>query len=40
MWNAPQGHEIETQIAGNKSNLKEWFKSKGLTTGFIMGAAE
>jgi hypothetical protein len=26
--------------ADNKSEVKEWFKSKGLTTGYLMGAAE
>jgi hypothetical protein len=40
MWSAPNGNEIDTAIAGSKSNLKEWFKSKGLTTGFILGAPE
>jgi hypothetical protein len=40
MWNAPKENEIDSAIAGSKSTLKEWFKSKGLTTGFIMGAPE
>ena len=40
MWSAPKDTEIDTAIAGSKSNLKEWFRSKGLTTGFIMGAPE
>jgi len=40
IWNAPKGSEIDTALAGNKSHLKEWFKDKGLTTGFIMGAPE
>jgi len=40
MWSAPKDTEIDTAIAGSKSNLKEWFKNKGLTTGFIMGAPE
>jgi len=40
MWNAPKDSEIDTVIAGSKSNLKDWFKNKGLTTGFIMGATE
>ncbi len=39
MWNSPT-RDIDTAIAGNKSDLKEWFKTKGLTTGFIMGAPE
>jgi hypothetical protein len=40
MWNTPKDQEIDTAIAGSKSNLKDWFKSKGLTTGFLMGAPE
>lgn len=40
MWNTPPKSQIDTQIAASKSTLKEWFKEKGLTTGFIMGAPE
>lgn len=40
MWLAPGGSEIDSFIAGNKSTLKEWFKGKGLTTGYLMGARE
>ena len=38
MWRSPKGNEIDTVIAGNKSAIKEWFRQKGLTTGFLMGA--
>ena len=38
LWSSPSGHEIDTNISGKKSNLKEWFRSKGLTTGFLLGA--
>ena len=40
MWSSPKDSEIDTQIAGNKKNIKEWFKNKGLTTGYLMGAPE
>lgn len=40
MWKAPGKGEIDTNIAGNKSTLKNWFKSKGLTAGFLAGAGE
>lgn len=40
MWNSPPKSQIDTQIAASKGTLKEWFKDKGLTTGFIMGAPE
>jgi len=38
MWISPKDSEVDTAIAGNKSVLKEWFRTKGLTTGFLMGA--
>jgi len=40
MWLAPVGGEINSYTAVNKSTLKEWFKGKGLTTGYLMGASE
>jgi len=40
MWSSPKDSEIDTIIAGNKKNIKEWFKNKGLTTGYLMGASE
>ncbi len=40
IWNSPRDSQIDTQIASSKSTLKEWFKEKGLTTGFLMGAPE
>lgn len=38
IWISPKDSEVDTAIAGNKSILKEWFRTKGLTTGFLMGA--
>jgi len=38
MWKVPNNSDIDTVIAGNKSSIKEWFRSKGLSTGFLMGA--
>lgn len=40
MWMMARNSEIDNIIATNKSNLKDWFKSKGLTTGYLMGAKE
>lgn len=40
LWSLPPNSAIDTQIASNKSALKEWFREKGLTTGFLMGAPE
>lgn len=37
-WSAPADSEIDTQLAGNRTTLKAWFKDKGLTTGYLMGA--
>lgn len=40
VWRSPQDSEIDRSLADNKSALKEWFKKKGLTTGYLMGASE
>jgi hypothetical protein len=40
LWSSPSGHEIDGVLSNKKSALKEWMKSKGLTTGYLMGAAE
>lgn len=40
MWKAPLGSEIDSYLATNKSTLKGWFKDKGLTAGYLMGANE
>lgn len=40
LWKSPPDSEIDRSLADNKSALKEWFKSKGLTTGYLMGASE
>lgn len=39
-WASPSGDEIDRVLADNKSEVKQWFKSHGLTTGFLLGAAE
>jgi hypothetical protein len=38
LWAAPKNNEIDSQINNSKSVLKEWFRLKGLTTGYLMGA--
>ena len=40
MWSSPINSEIDTIIAGNKQVVKEWFKQKGLTVSYLMGASE
>lgn len=40
MWNSPKDSEIDNMISNNKSMLKQWFKEKGLSTGYLMGAPE
>jgi hypothetical protein len=40
LWESPPDSEIDRILADNKSVVKEWLKSKGLTTGYLMGAAE
>lgn len=39
-WMSPPNSEIDRSIAGSKGILKKWFRSKGLTTGYLMGASE
>lgn len=39
-WASPAGSDVDTQLSNNKTALKLWFKGKGLTTGFLMGAPE
>jgi hypothetical protein len=39
-WNSPPETEIDRTLADNKSVVKDWFRSKGLTTGYLMGASE
>jgi len=40
MWDSSNNSEIDRILADNKSAVKEWLKSKGLTTGYLMGAPE
>ena len=39
-WAAPENDEIDRILADNKSEVKNWFRDKGLTTGYLMGAPE
>jgi hypothetical protein len=40
VWAAPAGDEVDGVLADNKSRVKEWLKGHGLSTGYLMGAAE
>jgi hypothetical protein len=37
-WRSPGDSDIDRHLADNKGALKGWFKEKGLTTGYLMGA--
>jgi hypothetical protein len=39
-WDSPSSDEIDRVLSDNKSEVKEWFRSHGLTTGYLMGAPE
>jgi hypothetical protein len=39
-WQSPANDDIDRVTAGNKGDVKNWFRSKGLTTGYLMGAPE
>jgi hypothetical protein len=40
VWAAPPNDDIDRVLADNKSVVKDWLKSHGLSTGYLMGAAE
>jgi len=40
MWSTPKDSEIDTIIAGNKKNIKEWFKNNGLRVEYLLGYSE
>lgn len=39
-WNLPEDSEIDRKMSDNKSEVKKYFKEKGLTTGYLLGAPE
>lgn len=39
-WQAPKDDEIDRVLSDNKSEVKDWFRRKGLDTGYLMGATE
>ena len=39
-WSSPPNDEIDRILSDNKSEVKEWFRNHGLTTGYLMGAPE
>jgi hypothetical protein len=38
IWISPKNSEIDTIISNDKTTLKDWFREKGLTAGFLLGA--
>ena len=40
LWNSPTESEIDRVLSDNKSVIKKFFKEKGLTTGYLLGAPE
>ena len=41
MWMSPKSEsDIDKNLAGNVSDVGNWFRNKGLTTGYLMGAPE
>jgi hypothetical protein len=37
-WDAPRDDAIDRVLSDNKSAVKEWLRTNGLTTGYLMGA--
>jgi len=40
VWKLPENSEIDRILSDNKSEIKKYFRAKGLTTGYLMGAPE
>lgn len=40
VWETPVNSDIDRVLADNKSEVKKFFKDKGLTTGYLLGATE
>jgi hypothetical protein len=38
IWISPRNSEIDNMISNDKTTLKDWFREKGLTAGFLLGA--
>jgi hypothetical protein len=39
-WSSPPNSDIDKILSANKSDVKNWFRDHGLTTGFLSGATE
>ncbi|MFN8250768.1 MAG: HNH endonuclease signature motif containing protein [Ferruginibacter sp.] len=40
VWETPVNSDIDRVLADNKGEVKKFFKDKGLTTGYLLGASE
>lgn len=40
VWAAPAGDDVDRVLADNVTRVKEWLKTHGLSTGYLMGAPE
>lgn len=40
LWSAPATHEIDRVLSDKKSAVKDWMRTKGLTTGWLLGASD
>jgi hypothetical protein len=40
LWASPLNSDIDRVLSDNKSVVKDWLRGNGLTTGYLMGAAE
>jgi len=40
VWDTPINSDIDRILADNKSEVKKFFREKGLTTGYLLGASE
>jgi len=40
LWSLPENSEVDRILSDNKSAVKNYFRDKGLTAGYLMGAVE
>jgi hypothetical protein len=40
LWLSAPNSEIDNYLSGNKSALKDWFRGKGLSAGYLLGVNE
>ena len=40
VWSSPQNSEIDRVLTDNKSEIKEYMRARGLTSGYLLGVPD